>query len=133
MFSKVSRGTIAYDASDATSKIPFARTIALSQPWSLYIKDFHVGFSGDAHIDIYNLKDADKRTAYYALGQQASKARNLSGFRDSSPSTPHHTRAGMREIKKWMAEHKCQQPDKVQQTHLAAGRTRHVEYSARMR
>ena len=57
MFLKVSKGTIAYDASLAKSKVPFASTIATFRRRSfkpvvvVYIKTFHTGFSADAQVE----------------------------------------------------------------------------------
>ena len=55
---KVSKGHIAYDTSFAKSKVPFASTIATFRGRSfkpavvVLYKHFHMGFLGDAHIDI---------------------------------------------------------------------------------
>ena len=53
---KVSKGVIAYDTSFATSKVPFARTIATFRERSFKLsvvvlyKNVFMGFSGDAYI-----------------------------------------------------------------------------------
>ena len=58
MFSNVSRGTMAYDASFAKSKILFASTIATFRGRSckpavaVLCKNFHMGFSGDAQMKL---------------------------------------------------------------------------------
>ena len=55
---KVSKGTIAYDASFAKSKVPFASTVATFRGRSfepavvVLHKSFHMGFSGDAHMSL---------------------------------------------------------------------------------
>ena len=71
MFLKTSKGTIAYDTSFAKSKVPFASTIATFRGRSfepavvVLYKNFHMGFSGDAHLRfrvkrVYGLRIAIK-------------------------------------------------------------------------
>ena len=58
MFSKVSKGNIAYNTSFAKSKVPFASTIATFRGRSfksavvVSYNNFHMGFSGDAQVQI---------------------------------------------------------------------------------
>ena len=58
MFLKASQGNIAYDTSFTKSKVPFASTIATFRGRSfkpavvVLYKNFHMGFSSDAHIGV---------------------------------------------------------------------------------
>ena len=59
MFLTISKGNIAYDTSFTKSKVPFASTVATFRGRSfqpavvVLFKDFHMGFSGEAHIQTH--------------------------------------------------------------------------------
>ena len=77
MFLKVSTGTIAYDTSFAKSIFPFASTIATFRGRSfkpavvVVYKNFHMGFSGDAHMGVVQA---------CASSRAHSLAHNTTGF-----------------------------------------------------